>query len=50
MKKIISVILVLMLAFTLGACGDKHDAHNHDSANQEDNKITGMILVVKYPL
>ncbi len=48
MKKIISVILVLMLAFTLGACGDKNktDAHKHDSQQTEDNKITGMIYAV----
>ena len=47
MKKIISVILVLILALTLGACGDKNktDAHNHD-AQQEENKITGMIYGV----
>ncbi len=48
MKKIISVILVLMLALTLGACGDKNntDAHNHDSHQEDDNKITGMIYGV----
>jgi predicted small lipoprotein YifL len=49
LKKIISIMLVLILAFTLGACGDKNnpDAHNHNDTEQEDpNKVTGMIYGV----
>lgn len=49
MKKFISVFLVLILALTLGACGDKEkpEAHNHNDTEQEDpNKITGMIYGV----
>ncbi len=49
MKKIISIMLVLIIMLTFGACGDKDkpDTHNHNDTEQEDpNKVTGMIYGV----